>query len=67
MVNYSMKRKTLLRQSNLSSNQLAIPATSLNAPPLPKDLPREQVIHDIEDKSCVCCGGELHKIGQDVP
>ena len=26
--------------------------------PLPKDLPREQVIHDIEDKTCDCCGGE---------
>jgi len=34
--------------------------------PLPKDLPREQVIHDIADKSCACCGGELHKIGEDT-
>jgi transposase len=33
--------------------------------PLPKDLPREQVIHDIEDKTCDCCGGELHKMGED--
>ena len=33
--------------------------------PLPKDLPREQVIHDIEDKLCHCCGGELHKMGED--
>ena len=33
--------------------------------PLPKDLPREVVIHDIadEDKVCDCCKGELHKIG----
>ena len=36
--------------------------------PLPKDLPREQVIHDIaeEDKLCNCCGNELHKMGEDV-
>ncbi len=34
--------------------------------PLPKDLPREQVIHDIADKSCACCSGELHKIGEDT-
>ncbi|WP_209326973.1 IS66 family transposase [Pseudoalteromonas sp. PA2MD11] len=34
--------------------------------PLPKDLPREHVIHDIDDKSCACCGGELHKIGEDT-
>ena len=33
--------------------------------PLPTDLPREQVIHDIEDKTCDCCGGELHKMGED--
>jgi transposase len=33
--------------------------------PLPKNLPREQVIHDITDKICDCCGGELHKMGED--
>ncbi|MDX1474835.1 MAG: IS66 family transposase [Reinekea sp.] len=35
--------------------------------PLPKDLPREMVVHDIEeaDKVCDCCGGELHKMGED--
>lgn len=36
--------------------------------PLSKDLPREQVVHDIPDadKQCDCCGGELHKMGEDV-
>lgn len=35
--------------------------------PLPQDLPRETLIHDIndEDKVCDCCGGELHCIGED--
>jgi len=35
--------------------------------PLPKELPREVVVHDIpeEDKVCACCNGELHKIGED--
>lgn len=35
--------------------------------PLPKDLPREVVVHDIadEDKVCDSCQGELHKIGED--
>lgn len=33
--------------------------------PLPKDLPREQVIHDIIEKTCDCCGGELHRMGED--
>ena len=33
--------------------------------PLPKDLSREYIIHDIDDKTCGCCGGELHKMGED--
>jgi transposase len=35
--------------------------------PLPKDLPREVVIHDIaeEDKRCHGCGHDLHKMGED--
>ncbi len=34
---------------------------------LPKDLPREVIIHDIpeSDKVCDCCSGELHRIGED--
>jgi transposase len=36
--------------------------------PLPKDLPREVVVHDISDadKVCDCCQGALHKIGEDT-
>lgn len=36
--------------------------------PLPKDLPRERVVHDIDeaDKVCACCDSELHQIGEDV-
>ena len=36
--------------------------------PLPKDLPREVVVHDISDaeKVCACCHGQLHKIGEDT-
>ena len=31
---------------------------------LPIHLPRIEVIIDIDDKSCPCCGGVLHKIGE---
>lgn len=31
--------------------------------PLPKDLPREVIVHDIENKTCACCGNELHQMG----
>jgi transposase len=35
--------------------------------PLPKDLPRETIVHDIADadKHCDCCGHELHCMGED--
>ncbi|MCP4335377.1 MAG: IS66 family transposase [Gammaproteobacteria bacterium] len=33
--------------------------------PLPDNLPRETVVHDIEDKSCACCGHEMHRIGEE--
>src|ERR687893_2032179 len=32
---------------------------------LPAHLPRVEVLVDIEDKSCPCCGGTLHAIGED--
>lgn len=33
-----------------------------------RDLPRERVEHDVpaEQKVCSCCGGEKHKLGEDV-
>ena len=33
---------------------------------LPAHLPRVEVLVDIEDKSCPCCGGTLHVIGEDT-
>ena len=33
---------------------------------LPAHLPRVETIVDIEDKTCLCCRGALHKIGEDV-
>src|SRR5215213_1242123 len=33
---------------------------------LPAHLPRVEVLVDIEDKSCPCCGGAMHVIGEDT-
>src|SRR5215211_7799794 len=33
---------------------------------LPVHLPRVEVLVDLEDKSCPCCGGALHVIGEDA-
>ena len=33
---------------------------------LPAHLPRIEQVVDIDDKTCPCCAGALHKIGEDV-
>ena len=33
---------------------------------LPPHLPRDEVVVDVEDKTCPCCGGPLHVIGEDT-
>src|SRR3954464_5922511 len=33
---------------------------------LPAHLPRIEVLVDVEDKTCPCCGGSLHTIGEDT-
>src|SRR3954452_15508231 len=33
---------------------------------LPAHLPRVEVLFDVEDKTCPCCGGTLHVIGEDT-
>src|SRR4051812_32828180 len=33
---------------------------------LPAHLPRVEILVDLEDKSCPCCGGALHVIGEDT-
>ena len=52
----------------LATQEISYTRKTPKRKPLPKDLPREQVIHDIaeEDKVCNCCGNELHKMGEDV-
>jgi transposase len=32
---------------------------------LPAHLPRIEVVIDVDDKACPCCGGMLHVIGED--
>src|SRR4051812_23561421 len=33
---------------------------------LPAHLPRVEVLLDVEDKACPCCGGSMHVIGEDA-
>jgi transposase len=41
------------------------PRANRNHGALPAHLPRYEVVIDIEDKQCPCCGGGLHIIGED--
>ena len=34
--------------------------------PLPDHLPREDILLDVDDEACSCCGGALHAIGESV-
>jgi transposase len=38
----------------------------MNRGSLPPHLPRIEAVVDIDDKTCPCCKGALHKIGEDV-
>ena len=40
-------------------------ARKRNRGALPAHLPRIEVVVDINDKTCPCCRGELHRIGED--
>nr|WP_264660396.1 IS66 family transposase [Azospirillum canadense] len=42
------------------------PPPRRNRGALPAHLPRVEVLLDIAEKSCPCCGGTLHEIGADV-
>lgn len=33
---------------------------------LPAHLPRVEIVVDLDDKTCPCCKGALHRIGEDV-
>jgi hypothetical protein len=38
----------------------------INRGALPSHLPQVETTVDIESKACPCCGGELHRIGEEV-
>lgn len=39
---------------------------NINRGALPPHLPREEIVIDVADKTCACCGGLKHRIGEDV-
>jgi transposase len=56
------------REAEARSSEASRPPRSRrrNLGALPAHLPRVEVLVDVEDKSCPCCGGALHVIGEDT-
>jgi transposase len=48
------------------AKSIATRKRQINRGALPPHLPREEIIIDIADKTCACCGGLKHRIGEDV-
>jgi transposase len=40
--------------------------TKPRRPRIAPELPRIEVLHDIDNKTCTCCGHELHRMGEEV-
>lgn len=59
----------LERIDDNAEEESEITATTVKKKPvrqkLPTDLPRDVIILDIEDKTCDCCGNELHQMGEE--
>jgi transposase len=54
------------KKGEASAKPVAARKRQINRGALPPHLPREEVVIDIEDKTCPCCGGLKHRIGEDV-
>ena len=59
--------ESVAEQGDTSTEQISYERKKPTRKPLPAELPRERVVHDIadEDKVCDCCGGDLHQMGED--
>jgi len=65
-------------EQTLSTTEAAVPAPGEPLPSsrprprrtnrgrLPGNLPREELVIEPDDRACPCCGGTLHRIGEDV-
>src|SRR6266550_3182099 len=51
--------------SSPSDRQVRAHKRRINRGALPAYLPRIEIVVDIDDKTCPCCQGELHRIGED--
>ena len=61
--------ETVAEEEAVIEKEITIPAHTRKTgrKPLPKDLPREEIIHDLSEEEKKCsCGSELSRIGEEV-
>lgn len=54
------------KQAKAPAKPAAARKRQINRGALPPHLPREEIIIDVADKTCSCCGGLKHCIGEDI-
>ena len=52
-------------EDGVKQDRVGSPRSKPKRKPLPRSLPRETIVHDIEDKHCTCCGNELHRMSEE--
>lgn len=53
-------------EPDTQTTESAEKAAKPRRPRITPELPRVDVIHDIDDKTCACCGHALHQMGEEV-
>ncbi|MCB5228420.1 IS66 family transposase [Alishewanella sp. 16-MA] len=58
--------ESVATEPDTQTTESAEKAAKPRRPRIIPELPRVDVIHDIDDKTCVCCGHALHQMGEEV-
>ncbi|WP_445425236.1 IS66 family transposase [Alishewanella sp. HL-SH06] len=58
--------ESVATEPDTQTTESAEKAAKPRRPRITPELPRVDVIHDIDDKTCVCCGHALHQMGEEV-
>ena len=65
-----LEQSVAASEAEVETGEAPKPATPrkrrINRGSLPAHLPREEVVIDVADKTCPCCNGLRHRIGEDV-